>query len=222
MKEDYRYLVYRAYSDKERPGIPENERIVLYGWSSSKAVVKAFIGQRDPKKYKVRKATYDEIISNLKMDLDPEMIIDFVNLESSTTGETIKLFMTYRELKDTEKAVQRYFNDLASLSDRGTSEMTLLELYMNIEEPYISALQFIGFKPPEMDILFDSVEYRESGDYLYTIDGLIESAYDNIYEVPHETLYHNGNIPGLEMLESVNSRILYSVESFMKVMKEDM
>ena len=218
---DYRYLVYRAYSEKERPGIPEYSRNVLYGWSSSKAAIKAFIEQRNPKKYKIRKATYDEIIANMKSDLDPEMMIDFVNLESASSGEVIKLFMTHKELREVEKEVQRYVNDHASLSDYG-DPMTLLELYANLEDRYIGALQFIGFKPPEMDILFDSVEYRESGDYMYSIDGLIDSAYDQIYDVSHETLYHQGNIPGLNVLESVNQQILYSVESFMKVMKEDM
>ena len=100
--------------------------------------------------------------------------------------------------------------------------MALLELYINLDDYYLDALQYLGFKPPEMDILFDSAEYRESTDAIYSIDALIDSAYDALFDVPHEVYVHEGKIPGLSVLESVDTKILYSLESFMKVMKEDM
>ena len=222
------YLVYRVYSEKERPYVSLSDRTVFYGWASNKSVVKAFMAQRSHSKYKVTIASFDEIneswLSGSMYDgvMDPELMIDYVELKSAETLEDVKLFMTKKELKETEKGIQHYFKELPSLADYSDNPMALLELYINLDDYYLDALQYLGFKPPEMDILFDSAEYRESTDAIYSIDALIDSAYDALFDVPHEVYVHEGKIPGLSVLESVDTKILYSLESFMKVMKEDM
>lgn len=222
MKDEYIYLVYRAYSEEERPHSNEKDRIVFYGWTSKKKILKAFFDQRNRKKYKVRKIIPQEVYLVLGNEPDPLYLIDFIDLKSAKTGEDVVLFMTKEELKEVEIKIQRYFSDLSRLVERDDGKMHLLELYINLDDYYLDALQYLGFKPPEMDMLFDSVEYRESSDSMFEIEQLIDSAYEDAYEVPYEVVYHQGVIPGLTTLPSVNNKILYSIESFIKVMREDM
>lgn len=224
--EKYTYLIYRAYSEKERPGSSPRDRIVFYGWTSGKSVVKAFFEQRDKKKYKVRKILEEDMDREVKGYIDGELdfqyLIDFIKLKSSSTGEDVQLFMTGNELKQAEIKIQEYFRDLAGLVERDNGKTRLLELYINLDDYYLDPLQYIGFNPPEMDALFDSVEYRESDDYAYSIEGLIESRYESAYDVPSETYVHTGLIPGFSAMPAVSNKILYSIESFIKVMKEDL
>lgn len=219
---EYKYLVYRVYSRKERPYASSADRLVLYGWTASKNVINAFFEQRTKKKYKVKKTTDDEILEVLKEDLDPDKMIDFIDLRCAATGENVKFFMTKTELIDTEKMIQHYFQDMCRLVEKDHGKKKLLELYINLDDYYLDAIQYLGFKPPEMDDLFDSVEYLDSPSSYLDIDGLIDGAYESVYDVPREFDYHQGIIPGLSMMENVNNKILYSVESFVKVLRDEM
>lgn len=207
------YLVYRVYSEKERPNIPDKERIVFYGWSTDKVVIKAFLKQRNPKKYQVQKVHEEDV--NLH-ELDQELIIDFVTLKS-VNGEEYELFMTQRQLRESEKAIHHYFYDLARLVERDNGNTTLLEMYMNLSQYYLDALTCIGFNPPELESLFPS-----NDDYGMGVDDLIDSAYESQYSSPQETYKHDNNIPGMSMLEEDSAKIIYSLESFIKVLKDDM
>lgn len=223
MKDDnIKYLVYRAYSRKERPYISSNDRLVLYGWTANKDVLNAFFEQRTKKKYKVKKTNDDEIMEVMKDELDADMMIDFIDLKSASTGETIKFFMTKAELIDTEKNIQHIFQDLSRLVDRDNGKMKLLELYVNLDDYYLDALRYIGFNPPELSDLFDSVEYLDSPSGFMDIDGLIDGAYESACDVPHEFEYHQGIIPSIPYMENVSNKILYSVESFIRVLRDDM
>lgn len=222
MKEKYKYLVYRAYSRKERPYVSSNDRLVLYGWTANKNVLDAFFEQRDKKKYRVKKTTDEEIKEVLNTEMSPDMMIDFIDLKSASTGEIVKFFMTQMELISTEKNIQHYFQDLSRLVDRDNGKKKLLELYLNLDEYYIDALQYLGFNPPELSDLFDSVDYLDSPSGFMDIDGLIDGAYESICDVPHEYEYHQGIIPSIPMMENVNNKILYSVESFIRVLRDDM
>ena len=50
MLTDERYMIYRTYTPQERPDL--RDRVVFYGWTRSKHIRKAFLKQRDPKKYR--------------------------------------------------------------------------------------------------------------------------------------------------------------------------
>ena len=222
MKDEYIYVAYRAYSEEEKPTISERDRLVLYGWTTKKKILKAFFDQRDRKKYKVRKIISQEVYLVLGNDPDPLYMIDFIEIKSAKTGENIILFMTKEELRQTEIKIQQYFHDLSRLIERDDGKMNLLELYVNLDSYYLDPLQYLGFTPPEMDMLFDSVEYRESDDSMYEIEQLIDAAYEDAYEVPHETYVRPGIIPGLTTLPAVSNKILYSAESFIKILRDDM
>lgn len=221
MKDETKYLIYRSYSEEERPSSHKKDRMVYYGWTSSKSVIKAFFEQRDKKKYKFYKISMGE--TRIPDDLlEYSRLIDFVKLKSAATNEEFPLFMTSYEMKQAEHQIQEYFNDLCRLVERDDGRSRLLELYINIDEYYLDPLQYIGFNPPEMEALFDSVEYRECDDSCYDIDALIESRCNAAYDAPYEVVTHTGLIPGFSSTMPVSKQILYSLENFIKVLREDL
>ena len=226
MKDESKYyLVYRVFSDEERPCNFDSEKFMLYGWTGSKKILKGFLSQRDKKKYKYKKI-YDEDAYMIMMGHEPdkEHMIDFVEIESATDGQKYVLFMTEKELKNTKALIRRYFIDLARLVDRDNGKMNLLIMYWNLEDKYLDPLKFIGFNPPELDVLFDDVEeeYREveiDDDSLIDIDG----GYCN--DFPHEVYEHQNMIhENFEPLgyDDISPKVIYSLESFIKILKDDM
>ena len=74
------YLVFRVYSKDERPSLKERSHV--YGWTSNKKILKAFLKQRDEKKYAVRKLQADEFMNRLHQynDETDDLMIDFIKL----------------------------------------------------------------------------------------------------------------------------------------------
>lgn len=175
-----KYLVYRKYSQEER--YDPAERLVFYGWSDSKDVVMAFLKQRTLSKYKVRKFHPDGDIRDYVGD---DSYIDRVNLKSAKSGESIILFITKRELDESEKKIDRMFRNLSSVQSAGDRIIEVLTLFVNLTEYYMSALDFLGFNPPELESLFPSATL----DFVTT---------------------------------DVSKKIIYSLESFIRVLRDDM
>jgi len=76
-------------------------------------------------------------------------------------------------------------------------------------------LEYIGFRPPELEHIFQPADMTD-------IDSMIDLAYEG-YQDAREYYYEPDNIvPGLSVLEDVSKQILYSLESFIKVMKGDL
>lgn len=213
MSKDHRFIVFRKYKANERP---ENEREVYYGWTHSKSVVLAFIKQRSEKKYKIQKIPITTIERIYGEDLDDDTMINYVELKSVESGEKVNLFITKVELNEAEKKIQRYFRDLSSLAKYDDC-MKLLELVMNLQPYYGSALFFLGFRPPEIDDLFASAD--PSDDYS-NIDG-VEEVIDECYNNPGE-IYPNMSPVGPSVVEDICRKVIYSLESFIKVLKDDM
>ena len=222
MDEGLKYLIYRIYSAKERPEM--NERSVFYGWTSSKKVAKVFLKQRDKNKYQVIKMNDDEIIQNIPYSdeiITIESMIDFVKLRSAKTHEEIYFFTTLREMKQTEIDIQRMFHDMSSIANiKGNGNY--LNMIFNLDEYYLSALFYIGYRPPELDILFPSADERDNFSTMYDVEESIEDAYDGMIEHPPETSERYQSIPGLMTINDVASKIIYSIESFIKVLKNDL
>lgn len=215
------YLVYRQYSEKEKKKHPE--QYVFYGWSDSKEMIKAFKSQRNPDKYLIQKQDMDEIAEGFRIDELPEDTeIDYVKLRSVSTGEIVRFITTRNELKNIEKWIQRLFIDKARLVDRDKGKTRLLELYMNLSEWYKGALEYIGFNPPELDALFDSVMYRETWGTDTEIEHRIDEAYDGYTDWPQEEQIRDLSIPGLCNFIEIHNKIIYSLESFVKAAKDDL
>lgn len=217
-----KYVVYRAFTKKERPN--ESERYCYYGWSKSKSVVKAFIEQRSSKKYQIIKVDTDDLPRNISEDIDDDRyMIDFVKLRSAKTDEETLLFITQNELKECEMKIQLRFTDQASLSNIDGNG-NYLDMFLAIDDYYADALYFIGYRPKEVDILFSSADTYDDYSLSDALEELIEEAYDNPPLFPEENIKHDPmpiaglNSPAID----VSHKLYYSLESFIKVLIDDL
>lgn len=221
--QDSKYLVFRIYSEKERSD--KSAQSIYYGWSTHKSVIKAFFQQRSHKKYKAIKVSNDEIRNYHSDDFsdweDRSYMIDFIKLKSVKSGEEYLLFITLKELRETEIDIQGLFQDLASVSTID-GDAKYIDMVYNLQEEYFDALYFLGYRPPEIKALFsDDIES------LYTdpeVEEQINNAYDDAERLPPEdfSMRSRSMLPGQYFMVDIANKILYSIESFMKVMKDNM
>ena len=220
MSEEKIFLVYRIYNKKERS--TSNIKSRFYGWSQNKNVIKAFMSQRSSTKYDVVKIYDDPLTVTIESNyLDNNNMIDYVKLKSADTHEYVNLFMTMDEAQEAEIKVQRYFRDLCSISNI-TGNGNYMEIFMNLNDYYADALDFIGYRPPEISAMLPSADYRDDPGEIMGIEELIEEAYSGAWISPSETFNKNSNLPGLNCLTDIAAKILYSVESFIKVLRDDL
>lgn len=185
------YLVYRVYKGEEVKFTKQNSRI--YGWTNSKAVLQAFMQQRDEKKYLSYKMGEEEFLFRTKqIDEDLERLkISFLRLKSVQEEGEFKLFMTANEAAECELRIQRLLTEYSSISKMEFKSpnkeiLYFVNLHLNLKKNFQDALFFLGYRPPEIEDLFDSVEEIRS--------------YEN----------------------DVANQIIYSLEAYIKVLREDM
>lgn len=216
-----KYLVYRIYHNSECSDFTDRSR--FYGWSTNKNIIKAFRKQRNQKKYKIIKMSENEISKTFSEDIDDiDAMIDYIKLRSVKTNEKMTLFLTLNEMRETEKKIQRMFLDQASLSRiQGTGNY--LQMFLHLDNYYADALYFIGFRPREVDDLFPSADYHDDYSSIEKIEEEIDAAYEEMYQFPRETVKKTTeSAVGLAVIEDASNKIYYSLESFIKVMKDDM
>lgn len=202
------YIVYRTRKKKGEQ---------FYGWNDNKSVIKAFLKQRSKNKYFMIKVDKDDVEYEAPTEhgeLQPEYMIDFIKLKSVKSNETFYIFTTKNELKEYEINTHNMFREIMSLEKIDNNRISdYVILLLNLREEYTNVLHYLGYRPPELDSLFESAIGE---DIMYDT---ISYAYE---QMPCEEYYlHRSTPPGLSVLEDVSDKILYSVESFIKVMKED-
>ncbi len=212
MDEDKRYyVVFRVYSSKERPDLKDRSHV--YGWTSSKKVLKAFLEQRDSKKYVVRKVPVDQLSNMLKRydDETGELMIDVLKLTSTQTGEEFHIFMTEHEKDAVEKRIKRIFDELCSIDRIDGDIEQYVDMVANLEDKYYDALFYLGYRPKEVEAKFDS--HICEGNFTY--EGM-----------PCEEYYREENLGESLRLSSstddVSTKIIFSLESFVKGMRDDL
>ncbi len=217
---DFKYLIFRTFSKEERPNV--SERSVFFAWSIDKNVVKAFLSQRDKKKYKVMKIKNEVIRKEFSEDLIfKETELDFIKLRSVKSGEEITFFTTGDELRETEIKIQRKFHNASSLENL-KGNYNYLEMIMHLDKFYFDALDFLGYRPPELDSLYPSADERDNFSNLYDIEESIEMAYGEYYSHRSE-FYEYHLLPlGTNVVDDVASKIIYSLESFIMILKNDL
>jgi hypothetical protein len=176
----------------------------MYGWTDNKKVLKAFLRQRDKKKYAFIEMDKDEMMEKFSDNFPPEDgMINYIRVKSSQSLEEITLFMTENELVEAEKKIQKMFLDLCSVGNiKAVEEIGyFLNMIVNLKKKYVDALAFIGYRPTEIDILFDSIEDLEARENIFNI-------YSHYLEPKWE--------------EDISRITIYSIESFIKVMSEDL
>lgn len=208
------YLVYRVYSKEERPSLKERSRV--YGWTYSKKILKAFLKQRDEKKYAIRKIPAEELSNRLSRynDETDELMIDFIKLKSAQTGDEFHLFMTANEKEEVEKRIQRMFDDLSSIEKLPGDISYNVNMLVNLQQKYADALEYIGYRPKEISDVFDSGMSESAYESTYTYEGM------SCEEFYHSPGYDYGNC--LSSLTDISNKIIYSMESFIKAMRSDL
>lgn len=206
----YYYLLDRVYKKSDNYVKNGGNDWRYYGWTNHKSILKLFFQQRDPKKYDVFRYNEYEIEDNKNLIdfIDEKYEIQPIKLASvKADGRKIILYTTEREEREAEESIKRTFSDLASLTkhnDLNDEEKLprMVKAYCGFKEKYLDALDAIGFFPEEIENKFDSVD-----------DPYYESSDDCNFIFPHRK-----NDIGSKPYHQV----LYSLESFIKVMKEDM
>lgn len=213
-----KYIVYKLRSKLDRAN---GNKYVFYGWTNSKPVVKAFTHQRGLKKYHVISIDSNDIPTNL-MDIidDSRYMIDYVELRSVSTDEKVKLFITQEELIECEINIQNMFIDKASLGNIDGNG-PYLNMFMALDNYYADALYYIGLRPKEIDMMFDSADPGDEYSMIDCIEDVISEAYDGCSTVYEEAnVKHNLEVRGIYSAMDVANKLYYSLESFVKVLVE--
>lgn len=203
------YIIYRMFPDGKGKA---------YGWTFDKKILKSFLKQRSAKKYKAITSTYDEITSLFSEQVDGAALygIDWLELTSNRTGETVKLFLTENEKIVAEKAIKRLLKDTCAL-DRINGEIEdYVDMVRWLKEKYFDALDLIGYHPKELEALFDSIEDYSS---MTTAFNRETGAY---YEITPDEFYQMHNVSSGDAYDHAFNQIIWSLESFIRVMKEEL
>lgn len=215
MEDSYKYMVFRYHNGKDGT----DERAIFYGWTHSKVVLKAFFKQRDKEKYRVIKMYDEDIAEKFSEDnTDDENKIDFIKLKSASSGDEIYFFMTHRELLDAEIMIQRYFSDLCSLSE--LPDGNYINMFINLNDYYKDALYYIGYRPQEIDVLFPSADDMDNYNNIEYVEEQISDAYTQFYAFDARPDVHAPF--GGSVFDDDFRKVLYSLENFVRVLKNDM
>lgn len=211
MKEQERYLVFRVptYEEQHRDrAIPH-----LWGWTVSKAVIRVFKRQRDQSKYSIVVMDNEKVAREFsENELSQDMMIDYVELGDTTTGEMIPFFTTKVELQEAEVKIQRLITEFSSFERLNEDPTPYVNIMMNLNQYYQDLLEFIGYCPREMKDLFPSDDEDSIEDSIY-------DAYSNSDYIRENELH---NVPGSHTIEKLSNRVIYSLQSFVMVLKDDL
>lgn len=219
MKEkDFKYMIYRIYSATERPDV--SQRSIFYGWTQSKVVRDAFLQQRSKGKYKCVKM-YDEDIARYYAEdvSDNATRIDMLKLQSAKTGDEFIFFMTANELKQTEIDIHQMLENAARLDRIDEDLEKLVEFYTSLNDYYADALAIIGFRPPEIRYMYPGADDECD---LTSSEYDIEETYVENYSNPQRGVKFIELGPQSVRIDQLADRIVYSLESFVKVMKDNL
>lgn len=227
MGKDYKFLVYRSFSKKERPELNHKERNVFYGWTEHKSILKAFLSQRNKNKYKVYKVSDEDIEKFYSEDVTyNETKIDCIKTKSSKTHEEYVLFITGVELQESEIKIQQIFRDLSSIKDL-PGNYNYLDMILHLDSYYFDALYYIGYRPPEIDAIYDSADPRADFSTYYDVEESIEMAYGEYFSYGYgeeykDLMLNKSTLVGASVLDDVATKIIYSLESFIMVLKDNL
>ena len=213
------YLIFRIY-----PNEPNRDHV--FGWTESKKIARAFIKQRSKDKYKIIKMTSEriaEVFSERIMESSNQ--IDYFKIKSAKTGDEIVFFTTMDEMIEAEKKIQKYFRELPHLIEHADGRDEVVHLFVRLKSKYADALDFIGFRPSEVEAIYDRDDWIGDADE-GSIEGIcdnIEQAYvDKTIEEYRNGLDSNKHPLGLTASSDIYTKLIISLESFIMVLKEDM
>ena len=213
------YIIFRVYRDK-----PSQDHV--FGWTESKKIAWAFMKQRSPEKYKVRKMTSDDIAKLFSESImESTNQIDYFKIRSAKTGDEVAFFTTMDEMTEAERNIQKFFRELPRLVEHADGREEVVHLFVRLKERYADALDYIGFRPEEVETLYGRDDWVADGDG-YSIEGLYDEIENNYAEKVIND-YRNGWDANKRPIGTLTTRDVYpkliiSLESFILVLKEEM
>lgn len=213
------YIVFRIYPE-------EPNRDHIYGWTESKKIAWAFMKQRSRDKYKIVKMSSDQIAKMFSESImESSNQLDYFKIRSAKTGDEVAFFTTMEEMNEAETKIQRYFRELPKLIEHADGREEVVHLFIRLKKKFADALDFIGFRPPEVEVLYDRDDWI-GDDGEGSIEGIcdvIEQAYaDKTIEE-----YRNGHDCdkhplSTSVISDVYPKLIISLESFIMILKEEM
>ena len=213
------YVIFRIYPD-------DSKRDHVYGWTESKKIATAFMKQRSHDKYKVVKMTSESIARIFSESvMENSNQIDYFKIKSAKTGDEVAFFTTMEEMNEAEAKIQRYFRELPHLIEHADGREEVVHLFVRLKRKYADALDFLGFRPSEVEILYDRDDWIGDGDE-NSIEGLCEGI-ENMYHEKMIEEYRNGRDADKRPLgylasQDVYTKLIISLESFIMILKEEM
>lgn len=190
------YLVDRIYKEDSEYVKNGGNDSRYYGWTNSKKLLDLFFKQRTRSKYDVFKYTEEEINNNrdLKACVDEKYEIDIIKLPSvKHHGKKVKLLTTKREVDESIRSIKDMVSDMSSLLRRNYDKK--------------------GDSCERMIDVFNALkdEYKDALAAVGFIPPEITSMYDDVDDP------YNSSRENLPVYHA-----LYTLETFVKVMYEDL
>lgn len=215
--DEFKYMIFRIYTQEERAD--RDQRAVFYGWTRSKVIRDAFMAQRKKRKYRCIKM-YDEDIARYYSEdaTDDSTMINILKLKSAADGKEYSLFMTANEVKQAEIEIQRMMEDACRLENIDADLNLLVDFFTSLDDYYADALMLIGYRPPEIRYKFPGADDEDD----------LTSTERQIEEVYNHNCSRDGDVKALATtppeirLEQVADMVVYSLESFVRVMRNDL
>lgn len=193
----------------------------FYGWSIYRKAIKTFLKQRKKSKYLVKVGKYHDLeLMEGVLDTNASLyMLDTISLPSQS-GHDMILLTTKHELNLFEKDLALQLKDYCSMDkvDNGNDIQTYVTMYELLLDEYQIPLQTIGYYPHELEEMYGSEE-DDTRAYL-------DAVYDDISSLDYDTklsmMLAKAPLRNQYLSSGLLSKIIYSAEAFIKVMRDRM
>lgn len=193
----------------------------FYGWSVYRKAIKTFLKQRKKSKYLVKVGKYHDLeLMEGVLDTNASLyMLDTISLPSQS-GYDMVLLTTKRELNLFEKDLALRLKDYCSMDkvDNGNDIHAYVTMYELLLDEYQIPLQTIGYYPHELEEMYGSEE-DDARAYL-------DAVYDDISSLDYDTklsmMLAKAPLRNQYLSSGLLSKIIYSAEAFIKVMRDRM
>ena len=159
-------------------------------------------------------------MEDITQTLSENKEINFIKILSSKSKKEFTFFLTSSELMEIEMRIQKLFVDQSSilnLTKEGELIYNYCEAIMNLKKKYADALDIVGFQPPEIAELLDGD--NSYGEEYESFSDEMRRAYEH-KEDYEDYVKRKNRLPGSVLYLDVCRKVIYSLESFVKVCRD--
>ena len=193
----------------------------FYGWSVYRKAIKTFLKQRKKSKYIVKIGKYHDLeLMEGRVDTNASLyMLDTISLQSQT-GHNMIILTTKHELNLFEKDLALQLKDYCSMDrvDDGNDIHVYVTMYELLFDEYQLPLQTLGYYPHELEDMYGSEEDNARA--------YLDSVYDDISPLDYDTklsmILAEAPLRNQYLSSGLLSKIIYSAEAFIKIMRDRM